>query len=180
MIERTLPEDIRLRPLAEGDGAALASAYRRNREHLAPWEPLRTEDFYTSASQDAQLRLALGEQRRGAASRWVLEDADARIVGRLNVTDIVRGAAQSASVGYWTERELAGRGIMTAALRSVAAHCRDQLGLHRLQAGTLLHNAASQRVLERSGFERFGLAVAYLRIAGEWQDHLLFQRILED
>ena len=42
-----------------------------------------------------------------------------------------------------------------------------------------VHNAVSQRVLQRSGFDRIGLAPQYLKIAGRWQDHLLFQRILE-
>jgi ribosomal-protein-alanine N-acetyltransferase len=50
-----------------------------------------------------------------------------------------------------------------------------ELHLHRVEAGTLVHNAASQRVLERNGFVRYGLAPQYLRIAGRWQDHVLFQ-----
>ena len=52
-----------------------------------------------------------------------------------------------------------------------------ELGLHRIQAGTLLHNTGSQRVLERNGFQRFGVAPQYLRIAGQWQDHALYQLI---
>ena len=72
-----------------------------------------------------------------------------------------------------------GRGVATAAVAHVVAACaRD--GLHRLQAGTLLHNAASQAVLQRNGFERIGVARRYLRIAGTWQDHVLLERLLED
>jgi ribosomal-protein-alanine N-acetyltransferase len=56
---------------------------------------------------------------------------------------------------------------------------RDELRLHRLQAATLMHNTASQRTLIANGFERIGSAPKYLRIAGEWQDHFLFQRLLE-
>jgi ribosomal-protein-alanine N-acetyltransferase len=52
-----------------------------------------------------------------------------------------------------------------------------ELGLHRVQAATLLHNAGSQRVLERAGFTRIGVAPSYLHIAGSWQDHILFQRL---
>jgi len=52
-----------------------------------------------------------------------------------------------------------------------------ELGLHRVQAATLLHNTGSQRVLKRNGFTRIGVAPRYLRIAGEWQDHVLFQRL---
>ena len=51
-----------------------------------------------------------------------------------------------------------------------------ELGLHRLQAATLVDNQPSRRVLEKNGFESIGLARRYLEIAGEWRDHLLFQR----
>jgi ribosomal-protein-alanine N-acetyltransferase len=102
------------------------------------------------------------------------------IVGRVNLSDIVRGAFCSAHLGYWVDARLAGRGLMTAAIAAALAHACDDLGLHRVQAATLLHNAASQRVLERTGFERFGMAPRYLQIAGRWQDHVLFQRILHD
>lgn len=51
------------------------------------------------------------------------------------------------------------------------------LGLHRVQAETLLHNVASQRVLARNGFVRYGTAPQYLRIAGRWQDHAMFQAL---
>ena len=52
--------------------------------------------------------------------------------------------------------------------------------LHRVEAGTLVDNAASQVVLRRCGFEPYGTAAQYLFIAGAWQDHLLFQRVLHD
>jgi ribosomal-protein-alanine N-acetyltransferase len=55
-----------------------------------------------------------------------------------------------------------------------------EAGLHRLQAGTLLHNAASQTVLRRNGFTPIGVAPRYLRIAGRWQDHLLFQLLADE
>lgn len=54
-----------------------------------------------------------------------------------------------------------------------------EFGLHRLQADTLVHNGASQRVLARNGFSRIGLAPRYLRIAGRWQDCVLHQRLNE-
>nr|WP_315850337.1 GNAT family protein [Arthrobacter woluwensis] len=58
-------------------------------------------------------------------------------------------------------------------------HGFSTLGLHRLEAGTLLHNTASQRVLLKNGFTVFGTAPRYLRIQGRWQDHRLFQRLNE-
>jgi len=54
-----------------------------------------------------------------------------------------------------------------------------ELGLHRLEAGTLIDNLASQRVLEKNGFEAIGLARGYLHIGGEWRDHMLFQLLAD-
>jgi ribosomal-protein-alanine N-acetyltransferase len=62
-------------------------------------------------------------------------------------------------------------------VRDIKKLAFGQLGLHRIEAGTLTHNIRSQRVLEKNGFVRFGLARAYLNIAGRWQDHALYQVI---
>ena len=98
-------------------------------------------------------------------------------IGGLALANIRRGVAQAASLGYWVGEEHNGRGLATAAVACMLAVAFDELELHRVQAATLPHNVASQRVLERNGFDRIGLAAAYLKIAGRWQDHVLFQRI---
>ncbi|PZR52200.1 GNAT family N-acetyltransferase [Xylanimonas oleitrophica] len=169
-----------MRLLREGDGAALAAAYARNREHLAPWDPERPDDFYDPAWQEQQVAGAVAEHAAGRHVPLVLAADDGSVVGRLNVATIVRGAFMSASLGYWVDGGRTGQGLMSAAVAAAVVHARDVLGLHRLEAATLLHNGASQAVLARNGFERVGLAPRYLRIAGRWQDHVLFQRILHD
>ena len=68
-----------------------------------------------------------------------------------------------------------GRGLATAALGHLKDLAFGELGLHRVEAGALPHNVRSQRVLERNGFVRFGVAPRYLSIAGQWQDHVMYQ-----
>lgn len=104
--------------------------------------------------------------------------SDEGIQGLLTLSSIVRGAFQNAHVGYWISQAFQGRGLMTAAVASAVDIAKNGLGLHRLEAATLVHNAASQRVLEKNGFEAYGTARAYLRIAGRWQDHRMYQRLL--
>ncbi|WP_245982357.1 GNAT family N-acetyltransferase [Mycetocola tolaasinivorans] len=174
---RALPADISLRDLREGDEVALAAAYVRNRAHLEPWDPARSEDFYTVALHHTDVRRQIATREAGSTYPVVLTRGD-EIVGRSAITGIARGVFQSASLGYWVDERLTGRGVATALVGEMVAIARDTLSLHRLEAGTLLHNVASQRVLERNGFERIGVAKRYLLIAGEWQDHVLFQRIL--
>ena len=175
----SLPEGVTLRLLRRDDGPALAAAYTRNRAHLEPWEPARPEAFYDAGYHAERIPVELLAHGAGRAVPLVLE-RDGEVVGRVNLSDIVLGAFRSAHLGYWTDAELAGRGIMTAAVEVACGHARDDLGLHRVQAATLLHNDASQRVLARTGFERIGTAPRYLNIGGSWQDHALFQRILHD
>jgi ribosomal-protein-alanine N-acetyltransferase len=175
--EIALTDDVALRELTEDDAAAVARAYDRNREHLAPWDPARPEAFYTEERQKEHLSAQVLESSTGRALYTVLV-ADGEIVGRLNLTDIVHGAFENGHVGYWLDARFTGRGLMTHAIQALATHARDELGLHRLQAATLPHNEASQAVLTRAGFERIGFAPGYLRIAGQWQDHVLFQRLL--
>ncbi|WP_418607399.1 GNAT family N-acetyltransferase [Georgenia sp. SUBG003] len=167
-----------IRPLHAGDGAALARAYVRNRDHLAPWEPRRPESWFTGHGQEENVARRLAEHERGATLAWVLVDGD-DVVGTMTVGGIVRGPFLSGNLGYWIDGTYTGRGLATAAVAYAAAACAED-GLHRLQAGTLLHNAASQTVLRRNGFEPIGVARRYLCIAGSWQDHVLLERILED
>lgn len=172
------PEGYRIVELAPGHAAGLAAAYSRNREHLAPWDPRRDADFYTVEGQTASVAGQLAAVRGGHMVAWVLE-CDGEVVGRVNLNNIVLGALRSAAVGYWVDAHLQGRGLATGAVEFACAEARGR-GLHRVEAGTLLHNTASQRVLERCGFEPYGMAPKFLFIDGEWRDHRLYQRILHD
>jgi RimJ/RimL family protein N-acetyltransferase len=52
--------------------------------------------------------------------------------------------------------------------------------LHRVEAATLVGNVPSQRVLEKNGFERIGLARRLLRIGSDWRDFFLYERLADD
>ncbi|MGM7775763.1 GNAT family N-acetyltransferase [Arthrobacter sp. KNU-44] len=180
MIEpRQLSESISMRVLRVGDAAALAAAYVRNRAYLSPWEPVRPEEYYTADWQSADIASRLAAHEAGGAHPLGLFDGD-RVVGRFNLAGIVRGPFQSTGLGYWVDSTYAGRGLASAAVQAIVEMARDELGLHRIEASTLLHNAASQRVLLKAGFQQIGMAPRYLQIAGKWQDHNLYQVVLHD
>jgi ribosomal-protein-alanine N-acetyltransferase len=155
----------------------MAAAYRHNRDHLAPWEPERTDEFFTTGRQSRIIASKLALHAAGSEVPFVLLDGES-VIGALTITGVVRGPFLSAHLGYWVDKDYTGRGIGSAAVAFAVNFSRRELALHRLQAATLPHNAASQRILRRSGFDEIGLAPAYLRIAGTWQDHVLYQRVL--
>ena len=102
---------------------------------------------------------------------------EGRVVGRVTLSNIVRGPFQSCNVGYWVDAAHNGRGLATTAVREIVDLAFRRLGLHRVEAAMLPLNTGSQRVLERNGFIRFGTAPAYLKIAGSWQEHVLYQAV---
>jgi ribosomal-protein-alanine N-acetyltransferase len=69
---------------------------------------------------------------------------------------------------------------MTDALRATLPFVFDDLRLHRLEAACLPHNEPSKAVLAKVGFHEEGLARQYLRINGQWADHLLFALLRAD
>ncbi|MFE7843628.1 GNAT family N-acetyltransferase [Microbacterium sp. NPDC057407] len=166
-----------LRRLAASDLEALTAAYRRNRDALAEWEPLRDEVFFTDVGQEEALRRRMEASDAGIAAPYVILRESA-IVGLFNIGAIERGAFSNGRLGYWVDDEQRGRGLATWAIGALVDEARTRLSLHRLEAATLLHNVPSQRALRSNGFEEIGHARAYLQIAGRWQDHILFQRIL--
>jgi ribosomal-protein-alanine N-acetyltransferase len=173
-----LPQGYTISPLRLDHAEALAAAYARNREHLAPWDPARDADFYTTEGQRQAVAGQLELADRGLLAAWVVERQGA-VVGRVNLNNIVRSVLCSAAVGYWVDHEHLRRGLARAGVEHACAQALA-LGLHRVEAGTLVHNAASQRVLLSAGFEHYGTAPEFLYIAGAWRDHHLYQRILHD
>jgi ribosomal-protein-alanine N-acetyltransferase len=156
-----------IRPLTTDDAEELAALLVENRAFLAPFEPDGSERFYTVDGQRERLE-------RDDKHAFAILDGD-RIGGTVVLSNVVRGPHESANLGYWVAEQLNGRGVATKAVRELIPIAFGDFGLHRLEAGTLVDNVASQRVLEKNGFEQVGIARGYLHIGGAWRDHVLFQ-----
>ncbi|MFE0512954.1 GNAT family N-acetyltransferase [Streptomyces sp. NPDC058964] len=169
-----------LRPLVQGDAEALCAAYVENRKHLEPWEPYRPDSFFTLEGQTERLEGLLRQFSEGGLVPWVLESDGGRIVGAITLSGISMGPFCSAYLGYWVAADQQNRGLAGGAVERVCRIARDTVGLHRIEASTIIENIASQRVLKRCGFDSIGMAPSYLHINGEWRDCCLFQRILHN
>jgi [ribosomal protein S5]-alanine N-acetyltransferase len=157
-----------IRPLAVSDAPDLLALRLANREFMAPFDPVRPEEFFTLEAQTEAARNQEG------LSFAILDEAE--LAGVVALSNVVYAAFRSANLGYWVDARRNGRGLATRAVAALAEHAFGPLGLHRLEAGTLVDNVASQRVLEKNRFELIGLARNYLHIGGAWRDHMLFQR----
>jgi ribosomal-protein-alanine N-acetyltransferase len=156
------------------DAAALAELQQANREFLAPWSPERPPRYFTVPGQRQAIAEALAQRESGTALPLVIL-CEGAVVGRVTLSGISRAPLQSCHLGYWLGEGYTGRGLATAAVGEILDIAFGELGLHRVEAGTMPDNVRSQAVLERNGFVRFGYAPSYLKIAGAWQDHILYQ-----
>jgi len=160
-----------IRRLRPDDAEELAALLRANRDFLAPFEPVRAERFFTPEGQTE--RIAQHGQL------FAILDGE-EIAGTIAISNILLGALRSANLGYWVDRARNGRGLASAAVAAAVETAFGELELHRVEAGALVENVASQRVLERNRFTRIGIAPRYLHIGGAWRDHVLYQRTVED
>ena len=153
------------------DAEELVRLLSANRVFLAPSSPEQPEGFFTVEAQ---------RERLGAAEHLFGIVDEGALAGTIALSNLVRGAFQSANLGYWVAEARNGRGLASSGVGAMVELAFGELGLHRLEAATLVDNVASMRVLERNRFARIGIARHYLQIAGEWRDHVLFQRTAED
>lgn len=154
---------------------------RENREFLTPWEPLWDDNHLTRPSYRARLsrfkKMVIGGE---GYPFHVFRASDNRLIGACNVTHVQRGVAQSAQLGYWVGEQYARQGFARAAVRASVQFCFDELGLHRLTAAVRPENEPSIKLLEAVGFMREGVARDYLKIDGQWADHVIYARLSSD
>jgi len=162
------------------DAPMMLDLRARNEEFLRPWEPVKPRDYLTLAMQRLEIERTTADwgADRGYAFGIFVAASD-ELVGRIALSNVVRGAWQNATLGYFVGREYNGLGHCTDAVALTVEFAFDGARLHRVQAATMLHNAASIKVLERNGFSFEGVARNYLRINGRWEDHNVYSLTTE-
>ena len=157
--------DLVLRPWTEDDVPALVAGC--NDPEIARWIPLIPHPY---TEDDARSFLA-GEV--AAADYRLAIVLDGLVVGGIGMG--VNSRDYRGRIGYWVARQARGKGLCTRALRVLARHALDELGLQRIDLITDPDNTASQRVAEKVGFQREGVLRAHLRHPdGRIRDSLMF------
>ncbi|AIY43246.1 Ribosomal-protein-S5p-alanine acetyltransferase [Collimonas arenae] len=153
---------------------AVAEYHIKNREHLAPWEPLRDDDYFDVQQCSERIKNAHANHELGTALHFIVSEIGSdRMIGACNFTNIVKGPFMACNLGYSLAHDAQGKGYMQEALHMAIRHVFESVGLHRIMANHLPGNLRSEKLLHGLGFEKEGYAKSYLRIAGKWQDHVL-------
>ncbi len=172
---------IYLRPPVQRDWRTWASLRAGSRDFLMPWEPTWAYDALTRGAFRRRLKMYKAEMRQGLTySFLIIRLVDGTLLGGITLSNLRRGVAQSATLGYWIGASYCRQGYMTEALSAVLEFAFSRLSLHRVEAACLPDNEASRRLLLKCGFRDEGYAREYLRINGRWQDHQLFGILREE
>ena len=170
-----------LRPPRMSDYAQWSAVRRASRGFLQPWEPTWPADDLTRTAFRHRLSIYARDLELGLGYAFLVFRAeDGALVGGLSLRDVRRGVSQSGTIGYWAGEAFAGQGYIGDAVLTLARFSFQTLGLHRLEAACCPENLASRNLLLRVGFQEEGIARAYLKINGNWRDHLLFGLLRTD
>ena len=172
--------EVTLRPLESGDAKAWREVRVRNAAWLKPWDATVPPGSHGRPASFRVLVRRLSRLARDDAAMPFAVVVDGAFVGQVTVNNIVRGSAQFASIGYWLDQRVAGRGIMPLAVAMVIDHCFMVAGLHRIEVCIRPENTNSLRVVEKLGIHEVGYAPRFLHIDGAWRDHRIFAITVED
>jgi RimJ/RimL family protein N-acetyltransferase len=114
-----------------------------------------------------------GMHAQGLLAAYVIEDVRSReLLGgaSLHHFDPLRDVVE---VGYWLFVTARGRGVATRSVQQMTEHAVANC-IWRVEAHVRIGNTASERVLERLGFNREGVKRKYLRHDGDRVDATLF------
>jgi len=172
-----------LRPLVPQDFNAWSEVRRRNGEWLTQWEPMRLPHHPDPETNREVFAARCGsrDRERLAGSQYAFGIfVDGAFAGELNLNNIVRGAMQSATIGYWIDRARAGRSLMSESIVVLMQFAFEELNLHRLEICIIPRNSNSRRVVEKLDLREEGIAQRFLEINGAWEDHVRFGFTIEE
>ena len=170
-----------LRPPKRRDALKWQKLRMSSKSFLVPWEPSWDA---SSCTRRAYLRYFknsnyLANMDR-AYSFLIFKTDDKTLLGGINIGNVRRGVSQSASLGYWIGEKYSRNGYMKEALKILIPSLFVDLRLNRIEAATLEENIASKNLLKKIGFKKEGVLRKYLKINGNWRDHILYGLLESD
>jgi ribosomal-protein-alanine N-acetyltransferase len=116
----------------------------------------------------------------GKGCAWIIEDRKSKAFAGAIRFNSFEKKWKCGEIGYELHPDYWGKGLMTEAVRAIVACGHDTFRLNRIDAWTLPGNAASDRVLEKSGFRHEGTLRQKAWFKGAYHDFRIFGRIVGD
>ena len=144
-------EKLVLREFRDSDSLRLAELCNNKKIH----DNLRDLIPFPYSEKDAEYFINSCRNENPKVSLAVEYDGELTgVIGLAIQTDIYR---LSAEIGYWIGEPFWGKGIATRAVELMVEYGFSQLGLIRIYSGVFDYNIASQRVMQKAGFQLEGI-----------------------
>ncbi len=177
MFPLRVDEDTELELVERGHVDELQQVIERNIDHLRPWMPWAREPN-TREGLTAFIDLSLRRLAEGNGFYAAIRHRG-RIAGTVGLDIDQRDRA--GEIGYWVDRDLQSRGLVTKSVAAVVERCFRDLALHRVEIKCAPGNARSRAVPERLGFLEEGTLRDAERLAeGEYHDLVVYGRLATD
>ncbi|MCM3337564.1 GNAT family N-acetyltransferase [Paenibacillus sp. MER TA 81-3] len=165
---------LKLTSIDESKAIQVLDYVQRNKEFLKEWEILRAPDYYTLEAQKNLIHQDIQQMERGQLVRvWMYKlDELEKIIGSITLSNIVKGGFLSCYLGYRIDEQERNKGYMTEGIKHMIEFAFNILQLHRIEANIMPRNTASIKVVQKLGFHNEGAAKKYLKINGNWEDHV--------
>ncbi len=174
---------IMLRPLTPTDWEGWREVRVHNDQWLTRWEPLRpaglADPIRDRDAFSSRCHARDRDRQMGSAYGMGLF-VDGRLAGEVNLNGVVRGAQQTATIGYWIDQRCAGNRYVPEAVVVLLRFAFEQLHLHRVEICIVPRNANSRRVVEVLSIREEGVALRFLEINGVWEDHVRYAVTAEE
>jgi ribosomal-protein-serine acetyltransferase len=168
----TTEAPIALRPYQADDVLPLYEAASESIADIYPWMPW-CHPGYTIDDSRTWVESRLDAWGKPDYDFVVVEQATGRFLGAVGINQINR-VHDFANLGYWVRSSTTGHGIAVLAARLCARFGFDELKLHRLEIVVDVDNRRSQRVAEKVGATREGLARQRCKSGDTWRDAFMF------
>lgn len=156
----------------------LVDYYKRNKNFLETFEPIRNDDFFSLKYQQTILKNEISEYNEKKSFRfYIMHIRQRKIIGIIGLNNVIWGAFCSAFLGYKLDKDFVNRGYMSSAVEMLTIYAFKELKLHRIEANVMPKNKASLRVLEKNHFINEGISKYYLNVNGVWEDHIHMVKI---
>lgn len=161
-----------IRFLDDTDAESLLDLHIRNSDFFQKYSPTFDENYFTIESTRNYIHDTIKKREEGSGySFGIYLKGNEKLIGTVSLFQILRGALQKCLIGYSLDKQYNGNGYTTEAVSLTVKFAFDELKLHRIEAGVMLSNIGSMRVLEKAGFHKEGIEQKGVKINGRWEDH---------
>jgi RimJ/RimL family protein N-acetyltransferase len=172
-------DELLLRAFRLEDAEAVGEAVTESLGQLSVWLPWCDEKYTIADTIEFLKGRGAAFQDTAEHAFVIIERASGRVVGATGINQVDRGTRR-ANLGYWLRTNATGRGYAVTSTRMVARWAFETQHLERIEIVVAVGNQASQRVAQRAGATREGVARRRLRIGDVQHDAVVFSLVRED